>query len=79
MAAILSWRQRKPQPSAEELQRQAVVDHALRVVELHRGWDWHRGYRHGRSDGFWRGVVVGVVVGVGVSAFVAFVMIGAIG
>lgn len=53
---ILPWPQRKTQIAIEDAQMRQHVEHALRVLDQHRGLDWQRGYREGYHRGFLLGV-----------------------
>ena len=66
---ILPWPQRKTQIAIEDAQMRATVDHAMQVMELNRGLDWHAGYRAGRDRGFLLGVGMAIAAGLAVWAW----------
>jgi tetrahydromethanopterin S-methyltransferase subunit A len=59
---LLRWPKTSvPLSVADEITR-ANVERAMRVMERHRTWDYRRGYRAGRTDGFLIGFAVAAVV-----------------
>jgi hypothetical protein len=65
---LLPWPQRKTQIAIEDAQMRATVDHAMQVMERHRGLDWQFGYNAGYEHGFLLGV--GLTMGVGLAVWV---------
>jgi hypothetical protein len=62
MVLWLPPRERSVKLATADDQTRAHVEEALKVMDRHRGMDWHRGYAQGKTDGLLMGIASAVVV-----------------
>jgi hypothetical protein len=59
---LLPWQVRQDQIAIEDERMRQNVARAMTVLDRHRGYDWHKGYREGKTRGFLLGIVTAVCV-----------------